>query len=144
RRTTLCEKKQLDNVLETESRLEKSVGMQVVTEGLALYSFRDMPNAAEEPLLRKLLTSVSRDEARHTGYGVKYLSHVVPTLSDAERAQLEGFAYEAARLLIDSRGGTALRDSVIGIWRAAGLDMADIMPKLMQERARMQGQLQRT
>ena len=77
--------------------------MQVVTEGLALYSFRDMRNATEEPLLSKLLTYVSRDEARHTGYGIKYLSHVVPTLSDAERAELEDFAFEAARLLIDSR-----------------------------------------
>ena len=72
-------KRLLDNVLATESWLEKAVGMQVVTEGLALYSFRDMRNAAEEPLLRKLLTYVSRDEARHTGYGVKYLSDVVPT-----------------------------------------------------------------
>ena len=137
-------KKLLDNVLATESWLEKAVGMQVVTEGLALYSFRDMRNAAEEPLLRKLLTYVSRDEARHTGYGVKYLSHVVPTLTDAERAGLEDFAYESARLLIDSRTGTALRDNVMNVWRAAGVDVAEVLPKLIQERAGMRKELQRT
>ena len=137
-------KKLLDSVLATESWLEKAVGMQVVTEGLALYSFRDMRNAAEEPLLRKLLTYVSRDEARHTGYGVKYLSYVVPTLSDAERAQLEDFAYEAARLLIDSRSGTALRDSVLGIWRSAGIDPAEVLPKLIQERSTMREELARS
>ena len=137
-------KKLLDSVLATGSWLEKAVGMQVVTEGLALYSFRDMRNAAEEPLLRKLLTSVSRDEARHTGYGVKYLTYVVPTLTDAERAQLEDFAYEAARLLIDSRSGTALRDSVLGIWRAAGVDPVEVLPRLMQERASMREELARS
>lgn len=137
-------KKLLDSVLATESWLEKAVGMQVVTEGLALYSFRDMRNAAQEPLLRKLLTYVSRDEARHTGYGVKYLSFVVPTLSDAERAQLEDFAYESARLLIDSRTGTALRDSVLGIWKSAGIDPADALPRLMKERAAMREELARS
>ena len=137
-------KRLLDNVLATPSWLEKAVGMQVVTEGLALYSFRDMRNAAEEPLLRKLLTYVSRDEARHTGYGVKYLSHVVPTLTDAERAGLEDFAYEAARLLIDSRSGTALRDSVLGIWKSAGIDPVEVLPRLIKERGAMREQLART
>jgi hypothetical protein len=137
-------KKLLDGVLATESWLEKAVGMQVVTEGLALYSFRDMRNAAEEPLLRRLLTYVSRDEARHTGYGVKYLSHVVPGLSEAERARVEDFAFEAARLLIDSRAGTTLRESVLGIWRAAGLDPADVLPRLLQERAAMRAEFARS
>jgi len=137
-------KKLLDSVLATESWLEKAVGMQVVTEGLALYSFRDMRNAAEEPLLRKLLTYVSRDEARHTGYGVKYLSYVVPTLSAAERARLEDFAYESARLLIDSRAGTALRDSVLGIWKSAGIDPAEALPRLLKERAAMREELGRS
>jgi hypothetical protein len=137
-------KKLLDNVLATESWLEKAVGMQVVTEGLALYSFRDMRNAAEEPLLRKLLTYVSRDEARHTGYGVKYLSWVVPTLSDAERAGLEDFAYESARLLIDSRAGTSLRESVLGIWKSAGVDPAEALPRLLKERGAMRQELARS
>jgi hypothetical protein len=137
-------KKLLDGVLATESWLEKAVGMQVVTEGLALYSFRDMRNAAQEPLLRTLLTYVSRDEARHTGYGVKYLSHVVPTLSERERAALEDFAFESARLLIDSRAGSALRDSVLRIWQDAGIDVAEVLPRLVQERARMRAELARS
>ena len=113
-------KKLLDDVLATDDWKKKAVGMQVVTEGLALYSFRDMRNATQEPLLRKLLTYVSRDEARHTGYGIKYLSAVVPTLSDAERAELEDFAFECARLLVDSRGGTTMRDERAGLWQRRG------------------------
>jgi len=137
-------KRLLDDVLATESWLEKAVGMQIVTEGLALFSFRDMRNAAREPLLRTLLTYVSRDEARHTGYGVKYLSYVVPTLTDAERARLEDFAFECARLLVDSRAGTTLRDSVLRIWKEAGIDPAEVLPRLMQERAAMRGSLARS
>jgi hypothetical protein len=137
-------KRLLDDVLAAESWLEKVVGMQVVTEGLALYSFRDMRNAAEEPLLRTLLTYVSRDEARHTGYGVKYLSFVVPTLSERERARLEDFAFEAARLLVDSRAGTTLRESVLRIWQEVGIDPADVLPRLARERAAMREQLGRS
>ena len=82
----------------TEDWKKKAVGMQVVTEGLALYFFRDMRNQTREPLLKKLLTYVSRDEARHTGYGIKYLSQVIPTLSESENAELQDYAFEATRM----------------------------------------------
>ena len=68
-------------------------GMNIVVEGLALYSFRDMRNTTAEPLLKDLLTYVSRDEARHTGFGIKYMNAVVPTLSDPERSDLEDFGF---------------------------------------------------
>jgi hypothetical protein len=127
-------KQLLDDVLATESWLHKAVGMQVVTEGLALYSFRDMRNQTEEPLLKALLTNVARDEARHTGYGVKYLQAVVPTLSDAEKAGVEDFAFEAARRLVDSRAGLSMRESVFQIWRDAGVDPAEAVREIMKER----------
>src|SRR3990172_9795552 len=42
-------KKLLDSVLETEDWMKKAVGMQVVTEGLALFAFRDMRSETREP-----------------------------------------------------------------------------------------------
>lgn len=137
-------KKLLDNVLATDNWLLKAVGMQVVTEGLALYTFRDMRNQTQEPLLKQLLTYVSRDEARHTGYGVKYLSAVVPTISDAEREEIEDFAFESARLLIDSRAGLALRQTALQLWADAGVDPKEAIAALMQERERIQASLART
>jgi len=44
-------KQVLDATLQTEDWLKKLVGMQIVVEGLALYSFREMRNLTEEPLL---------------------------------------------------------------------------------------------
>jgi hypothetical protein len=127
-------KKLLDETLSAESWLLKTVGMQVVTEGIALYAFRDMRNQTEEALLSDLLTLVSRDEARHTGFGVKYLSAVVPTLSDREIGEIEDFAFEAARLLVDSRTGNSMRESVLAIWKEAGLDPVHALGEIAKER----------
>ena len=137
-------KQLLDNVLATDDWMKKAVGMQVVTEGLALYSFRDMRNATGEPLLRKLLTLVSRDEARHTGYGIKYLSAVVPSLSEQEIAELEDFAFESARLMVDSRAGTSFRETALQIWAEVGIDPKEAVTALAKEREHIQASLARS
>jgi hypothetical protein len=133
----------LDRVLTTDRWEFKFVGMQVVTEGLALYVFRDMRNSTREPLLKKLLTLVARDEARHTGYGIQYLSRIVPTLEAGAVRELEDFAFEAARILIDSRSGASLRDSALGVMAAAGLDLETALPRILAEQERMMAQVAR-
>jgi hypothetical protein len=136
-------KKLLDGVLAAPSWMIKAVGMQVVTEGIALYSFRDMRNATREPLLRDLLTLVSRDEARHTGFGIKYLSAVVPGLGEREVRELEDFAFEAARLLVDSRAGLSMRDSVLELWRDAGLDPGQALAEIARDREKVIAEIRR-
>ena len=137
-------KQVLDSTIGTGSWLEKAVGMQMVVEGLALHVFRDMRNATQEPLLKQLLTYVSRDEARHVGYGVKYLSSVVGSLSAEEKAELEDFAFEAARLLVDSRGGSSMRLSMLEIWKECGLDPQTVFQELAREREKIDPEMQRT
>jgi len=134
----------LDGILTAESWLEKAVGMNVVTEGLALYSFRDMRNQTEEPLLKKLLTLVSRDEARHTGYGIKYLSAVIPSLSLEERHRLEDFAFESARLLVDSRAGVSMRQSVFEVWKKSGLDPLTAFAEIAKERETIAAEIEKS
>jgi hypothetical protein len=46
------------------------------------------------------------------------MQHVVPQLSREEKDTLEDFAFEAARLLIDSRAGVSMREQVLRIWSA--------------------------
>ncbi len=124
----------LDAVISTGDWKRKAVGMQVVTEGLALYFFRDMRNQTQEPLLRKMLTYVSRDEARHTGYGIKYLGGVIPTLPESERRELADFAFESTRRLMASRAGNTMRENVERMWSDAGYDPADVLARLAGER----------
>ena len=137
-------KRVLDSTLATGSWMQKAVGMNIVVEGLALYMFRDMRNTTEEPLLKQLLTYVSRDEARHTGFGIKYLSNVVGTLDDRERAELEDFGFEAARLLIDSRSGSTMRDSALAIWQEVGLEPQDVFRELAKERDKLTAEFNQT
>src|SRR2546425_3500253 len=106
----------LDATLQTDNWMKKLVGMQIVVEGLALYSFREMRNLTQEPLLRDLLTYVARDESRHHAYGVQYVARCAPCLNDAQRVELEDFALEAARSLIDQRNQQTFLTAVLQIW----------------------------
>jgi len=124
----------LDETLRTEDWLKKLVGMQIVVEGLALYSFREMRNLTEEPLLKDLLTYVARDESRHHAYGVKYVSRCVPQLSDEQRTELEDFALEASRTLIDSRNQATFFTEALKIWAEVGIDAEALLASLQNER----------
>lgn len=132
----------LDETLGRESWMHKAVGMQIVVEGLALYMFRDMRNATRDPLLKQLLTYVSRDEARHTAYGIKYLSHVVHTLDDTQKRELEDFGFEASRLLVDSRRGPTMRDSATKIWAKAGMEPQELFDAINNERDKLGAAMQ--
>jgi hypothetical protein len=127
-------KRILDATLQTEDWLKKLVGMQIVVEGLALYSFRQMRALTEEPLLKDLLTYVARDESRHHAYGVQYVERCVPCLSDAQRTELEDFALEAARTLIDNRNQPALLSAVMQIWAEVGIDAGELFACVARER----------
>jgi hypothetical protein len=126
-------KKVLDATLETDDWMKKLVGMQIVVEGLALYSFREMRNLTEEPLLKNLLTYVARDESRHHAYGVQYIERCVPLLDPGARAELEDFALLAARTLIDSRNQQTLFSSILQIWAEIGIDVVALVESLRQE-----------
>ena len=124
----------LDATLQTDDWMKKLVGMQIVVEGLALYSFREMRNLTQEPLLKDLLTYVARDESRHHAYGVQYIERCVPCLNDAQREELEDFALEAARNLIDQRNQQTFLASVMQIWAEVGIDGIALMTSLRAER----------
>jgi hypothetical protein len=73
------------------------------------------------------------DEARHTGYGIKYLGHVVPTLAEAERAELEDFAFEATRRMMGQRGGGFGR-KMLEIFASEGVDVGRGLAEILERR----------
>ena len=87
----------------------------------------------EEPLLKELLTYVARDESRHHAYGVQYIERCVPCLSDSARTELEDFALECARSLID-RNAQGLFTTLLQIWAEVGVDPAAMFQSLHDER----------
>jgi hypothetical protein len=89
------------DALMTDGRWDlKFLGMQIMIEGLALGAFGFLRSVTSEPLLKKLLTYVITDEARHVHYGVLALQKFyAKELSDKERREREDWALEVARLL---------------------------------------------
>ena len=130
-------KRILDATLQTDDWMKKLVGMQIVVEGLALYSFREMRNLTEEPLLKDLLTYVARDESRHHAYGVQYIERCVPCLNAAQREELEDFALDCARSLIDQRNQQTFLTAVMQIWSEIGIDPVALLNCLREEREQL-------
>ncbi len=133
----------LDATLQTSNWMHKLVGMQIVVEGLALYSFREMRNLTQEPLLKDLLTYVARDESRHHAYGVQYLERCVPCLNEQERSELEDFALEAARTLIDNRAQHTFFAEVLKIWGEIGIDGVALLQSVRAERDELTKDMQK-
>ena len=132
-------KQVLDATLQTDNWMKKLVGMQIVVEGLALYSFREMRNLTLEPLLKDVLTYVARDEARHHAYGVQYIERCAPLLDPQQREELEDFALEAAQTLIDQRSPQTILSSLLPLWMDAGVDPVELFQCLQREREELLG-----
>lgn len=77
----------------------KFLGMQIMIEGLALGAFGMIQQKTQEPLLKKMLTYVITDEARHVHYGVLALQEFISQLSDKERREREDWAFEVSLFL---------------------------------------------
>ena len=129
----------LDATLQTDDWMKKLVGMQIVVEGLALYTFKEMRSLTEEPLLKDLLSYVARDESRHHAYGVQYIDRCVPCLGDAQRRELEDFALEAARTLIDNRQQQGILAMIMQVWSEVGIDTMALIECLQKERDELMG-----
>ena len=85
----------LDKIL-TDPRWDlKFIGMQVVIEGLALAAFNAAKEGTNDPVFKRMLELIIRDEARHVTFGISYLTEFVQTLSEEERRDRANFALEA-------------------------------------------------
>lgn len=123
----------LDEVTGTSSWLHKMVGMQVVIEGMALSYFRAVRVESQDPMLRQILHLVSKDEARHVAFGIRYLQSILHTISPAERAEAEDFAFEAVRRLKDPTIERSIRQRLLQIWEFVGLDPQETWSRIWAE-----------
>lgn len=88
------------DALMSDSRWDmKFLGMQIMIEGLALGTFGMIQQLSREPLLKKLLTYIITDEARHVHYGVLALKDFIVQLTEKERREREDWAFEVSLFL---------------------------------------------
>jgi len=106
----------LDKIL-TDPRWDfKFIGMQIIIEGLALAIFNTIRDTTQDPVFKKLLGLVIRDEARHVTFGVNYLTSFVTTLTEEERIEREDFCLEACTVMRN-------RFKQYEVWEKWGFDL---------------------
>ena len=105
----------LDKIL-TDPRWDlKFIGMQVVIEGLALAAFNAAKESTNDPVFKRMLELIIRDEARHVTFGINYLTDFVTTLTEEEKLDRAQFALEACTV---SRNRLRAYD----VWEKCGMD----------------------
>ena len=123
----------LDKVL-TDPRWDfKFIGMQIIIEGLALAIFNTMKESTQDPVLKRILSLVIRDEARHVTFGVNYLTSFVTTLTEEEKIEREDFCLEACTVMRN-------RLKQYEVWEKYGFDL-DYTDEYVKENA-FQGRFQ--
>ena len=105
----------LDKIL-TDPRWDlKFIGMQVVIEGLALAAFNAAKESTNDPVFKRMLELIIRDEARDVTFGINYLTDFVTTLTEEEKLDRAQFALEACTV---SRNRLRSYD----VWEKYGMD----------------------
>ncbi len=108
----------LDKIL-TDPRWDlKFIGMQVVIEGLALAAFNAAKEGTNDPVFKRMLELIIRDEARHVTFGISYLTEFVQTLSEEEKRDRANFALEACTV---SRNRLKAYD----VWKKYGMNIQE-------------------
>jgi para-aminobenzoate N-oxygenase AurF len=123
----------LMDIMATPFWQAKTVGMQVILEGLALGTFINVRAATGCALLRQLLTYVTKDEARHVAFGSVYLSTSVARLSEDERREVEDFAFSVMKKAVAMRRGMDGMDGFDAVLREVGIDPGDFVRALVEE-----------
>ena len=92
--------------------------MQVVIEGLALAAFNAAKDGTNDPVFKRMLELIIRDEARHVTFGINYLTEFVQTLSEEDRRDRAKFALEACTV---SRNRLKAYD----VWEKYGMNIQE-------------------
>src|SRR5262245_29001577 len=123
----------LKDIMETPHWQAKTVGMQVILEGLALGTFLNVRAFTGCELLRTLLGYVTRDEARHVAFGSIYLTEEIAAMHPDDRASVEDFACETTKKMVSMRRGMEGMAGFDDVLVESGIDPTDFVAALHAE-----------
>ncbi|MGD9763546.1 MAG: ferritin-like domain-containing protein [Candidatus Binatia bacterium] len=89
----------LDKLLAAPTWQIKTLGMQCLFEGIAVGIFDQIAAATTNALVADIIRRVQIDEARHAAFGVLTMRRLVREASEAERAEMEDFAFSVLECL---------------------------------------------
>jgi hypothetical protein len=83
----------LDMLLEADTVQKKTLGMQTLFEGMAVGIMDLLRSESRNELVIDILRRVEQDEARHAAFGVLMMRRIVREASQAQRNELEDWAF---------------------------------------------------
>lgn len=119
----------LNELVTTPYAWKKIVGMQLLVEGLAMGAFATFYNRANDPLLVRLCQLAMTDEAFHHKFGKIWADRTIPKLDEAERNQIEDWAWEVFQTLLYNLASPEQKKS---IYAAVGLDWQWVQSAFME------------
>ena len=123
-----------DALLAADAPLELIATEQFFLESVAMDIFESIRLHARTPLLRDLLTLITRDESRHMGFGILYVAEWMRTHPLPERI---GFARRWLGQILFSatdQPGPIMLGRAVRRLHEAGVDRADALgPQLLRE-----------
>ena len=123
-----------DGLLASDDVLTLIATEQFFLESLAMNIFESLQQHARHPLLRQVITLITRDESRHMGFGVLYVAEWMRQHPlDAQIAFARHWLGQILGMAQDQPGPIMLA-RVIQRLREAGVDNADnLAPQLFRE-----------
>ncbi|MDB5107988.1 MAG: hypothetical protein JWM69_929 [Candidatus Binatus sp.] len=135
--------KLLRAIMEHERWESKYVGMQIITEGLAIAAFRFMQRETKDDLLKELLEYIMKDESRHVGFGMLALRDAVAKLKGKDKKDLEEFAFTACDLMVTKVVDGKPKDGFLSgaeVFEEVGISAKDIEDELHRNTAWQQAE----
>jgi hypothetical protein len=83
----------LDQLLEAQGVQKKTLGMQTLFEGTAVGIMDLMRTMSRNAFVSEMIRRVEQDEARHAAFGVLTMRRVVKEASEAEKHEMEDWAF---------------------------------------------------
>jgi hypothetical protein len=83
----------LDQLLEARGVQKKTLGMQTLFEGTAVGIMDLMRTMSRNALVTEMIRRIEQDEARHAAFGVLTMRRVVKEASEAEKHEMEDWAF---------------------------------------------------
>ena len=123
----------LTDIMTTPYWQAKTVGMQVILEGLALGTFINVRASTGCTLLRQLLGYVTKDEARHVAFGNVYLTASIAKMNADERREVEDFALRVTRKAVAMRRGMDGFEGFDAVLREVEIDPQDFVRAVLEE-----------
>jgi hypothetical protein len=123
-----------DALLEMDDPLELIATEQFFLESLAMNIFEGIREHATNPLLKRIIELITRDESRHMGFGVLYIAEWMRRQSLEIRVRFAGRWLGQILGSVTDRPGPIFLGRVIRRLREAGIEDADALaPQMLQE-----------